>query len=340
MSGSFSPLAYPAGNEGGSPGNGWDGYPAMLNPQMLPTYYQYNNRIISQYHPSVVNVTNTGLFNYFCKYLLQKLISVLKWEIPEHWNMDFFLYTLYVEGRVCILETDKFGVIPQRCGFGGVTVFYRPAYAIVANPAFGDKSYYLEIGTECSVLQLQNNFEGVLDIIGYYASLMAVTAQSIGTNIFNSKLAYLFLAKNKNVAESMKKTFDRISAGEPATVVDSSLFNEDGTPNYAVFNQNLNQTYIADKLLSDLRKIESMFATDIGLPNANTDKRERLITSEVNANNVETASKVEFWLDHLRKGCEDARQLFGIDISVDWRYNPMETGDNIGDKSNETNSNN
>ena len=85
----------------------------------------------------------------------------------------------------------------------------------------------------------------------------------------------------------------------------------------------MNQQYVTDKLLSDMRKIESMYDTEIGIPNANTDKAERLITSEVNANNVETSSRCNLWLDSLRKGIDKANSMYNLDISVDWRVNPV-----------------
>jgi hypothetical protein len=62
-----------------------------------------------------------------------------------------------------------------------------------------------------------------------------------------------------------------------------------------------------------------MFRTSIGLNNANTEKKERLITDEVNANNDATYSKVELWLDTLQKSCRKVKNMFGVDISVDWR---------------------
>ena len=65
-----------------------------------------------------------------------------------------------------------------------------------------------------------------------------------------------------------------------------------------------------------------MFDTDIGIPNANTDKRERLISDEVNANNVETYSKCALWLEQLQESAAQAREMFGIDLSVDWRNPP------------------
>ena len=94
----------------------------------------------------------------------------------------------------------------------------------------------------------------------------------------------------------------------------------------------IQSSIIADALLSDLRKIEAMFDTDIGIPNSNTDKKERLITDEVNSNNVETASKCAMWLDELKKGCKKANDLFGLSLSVDWRVDPIkEVQENAGE---------
>ena len=43
----------------------------------------------------------------------------------------------------------------------------------------------------------------------------------------------------------------------------------------------------------------------------------------MNANNVETATRCELWLESLKKGAEDVRKMFGVEISVDWRVNPQ-----------------
>ena len=71
-----------------------------------------------------------------------------------------------------------------------------------------------------------------------------------------------------------------------------------------------------------MRKIEAMFDTDCGIPNSNTEKRERLITDEVNANNIETITKCELWLEQLKKNAEETNTMFGTTISVDWRHDP------------------
>lgn len=287
-----------------------------------PYYYNYINAETSQVTPSTVHVKDSGLCRYFTKYLLQKAMSVFEWDLPETWNKDYFLYVLYCWGYVAVVNTDKFGVIPQGCGLKGYDVFYAPTHAVIANPLL---SGILEprIGTQCELLKLQPDFSGILDLVGHYAEQMALASQSVSVNLLNSKLSYVFTAKTKALAESLKKMYDQIASGEPAVVIDSRLKNAaDGEETWKAFEQNVGGNYIVTNLLADLRKIESMFDTEIGIPNANTDKRERLIQDEVNANNIETYSKCAMWLENLQDACKRVNDMFGLSIAVRWRVIP------------------
>ena len=288
-----------------------------------PYYYNYINAETSQVTPSTVHVKDSGLCRYFTKYLLQKAMSVFEWDLPETWNKDYFLYVLYCWGYVAVVNTDKFGVIPQGCGLKGYDVFYAPTHAVIANPLL---SGILEprIGTQCELLKLQPDFSGILDLVGHYAEQMALASQSVSVNLLNSKLSYVFTAKTKALAESLKKMYDQIASGEPAVVIDSRLKNAaDGEETWKSFEQNVGGNYIVTNLLADLRKIEAMFDTEIGIPNANTDKRERMIQDEVNANNIETYSKCAMWLENLQDACKRVNDMFGLSISVRWREIPM-----------------
>ena len=152
--------------------------------------------------------------------------------------------------------------------------------------------------------------------------MMALSAETAGVNLLNSKLSYVFTAANKQGAETFKKLFDRVASGEPAVIVDKSLLKDDGSPAWQAFDQNVGQNYIVSDILTDMRKFEQMFDNDIGIPNANTDKKERLLTDEVNSNNQETVSKCALWLEELQAVAEQTRKMFGIEISVDWRVKP------------------
>lgn len=284
-----------------------------------PVLYDHNNAVNSLLSPSTMHVRDTNLQWYFRRYLMQKAIAVFKWKMPKEWAKNYFLYALYTWGYIAIINTDKFGVIPQGCSLKGYDVMYQPTHAVIANPLL---SGILEpkIDVQTTLLRLQPDYGGIMDKINFYADVMALSAETVGTNLFNSKLAYIFGATDKRSAESFKKMYDNIASGEPAQFIDKSLFNDDGSPNWMIFNQNLKQTYIVSDIMDDMRKWEQKFCSDLGIPNSNTEKKERLITAEVESNDTEVKLWADLALESLKESCEKARNMFNIELDVDWRY--------------------
>lgn len=298
----------------------------------IPAFYNYVNTYNSSFQPSTSHATETDLSRFFQRYLLQEAISVFKWTMPEMWSKDYFLYTLYSYGFVAIINTNKYGVIPQMCGLRGYDVFYRPTNAIISNPLL---TGILEprIGTQCALIKLQPDYGGIMDLVTKYADIMAMTMQTAGCNIQASKLAYVFTAENKAGAEAFKKMYDSIASGNAMVVQDAKLKRSDGTSAWEMFTNNLRNNYVAGDMLVDLQKWRNMFCTEIGIPNANTEKKERMLSDEVNANNQETFTKADMWLEELKDGCKRANDMFpGIELSVDWRFDFTKGGDgDVGD---------
>lgn len=285
-------------------------------------YYQINNIINSIKVPGAVNLYTNTAARYFARYLVEKAISVFKWNLPKTWDKDYFLYVLYIMGYIGVLDTEQFGVIPQWGTLTGYNVYYAPRQMQFSNPLIGTK--ILTIHDECEIIKLQGNYNGIYDMILYYAGKMALMTEAVDVNLLNTKLSKVFFTKNKNAAESIKKMIDEVQEGNPAVVLDQSLLTDEGKFAWEWFNDNLSQNYIVSDLLIDLRKIENEFCTDLGIPNTNTDKRERLTTDEVNANNAETQTRAELWLERLQECVAKVNTMFNLDISVDWRIKPNE----------------
>ena len=302
----------------------------------VPMGYGEINLYNADFSPSTVHCKNTYLQRYFRKYLLQKAISVFKWNLPDEWDEDYFKYVLYGIGYIAVLETRSFGVICQGGALGGYNLYYKPSYIMITNPLLKE-TITANIDIDCAIIKLQPDYSSIMDIVGYYADQLALSAEALGMNMVNVKSGVVFGAKDKTQAQSYKKMFDKMQDGDPAVFIDKQLLDDAGKPNWYPFVQNMKEQYIADSILSDMRKIETMFDTDIGIPNANTDKKERLVTDEINANNVETATRCELWLDSIRKGIDKANNMFNLSLSVDWRVNPKtEIADNWkGENTNE-----
>lgn len=284
----------------------------------IPYFYDYQNTMYSAQQPANAFVLQDEMGRFYQRYLLKKAISVFKWKLPLWWDKDYFLYVLYVFGFVGIINTVDYDVIPQQCGLQGYNVFYQPRAIVVANPLLGRKTY--DIDKDCVLMKLQSDYCGVIDLVNHYASKMALASAAIDINLWNTHIASVFFADSEAEQQSFKKLYDKISAGEPAVVVKKNLRDENGKLRYEIFNRDVKASYIVGDLVSDLRKIESEFDTRIGLPNANTDKRERLITDEVNANNVETNILSDGWMDNIQLAIRKIKSMFEVEISCERRY--------------------
>ncbi len=300
----------------------------------IPTQYSMNNLITNMVTPNTIHCRNTALFGFFQRYLLQEVFSLYKWVMPEKWDEDAFKYWLFCIGTVAIINTAEYGVIPQPCTLGGYNVFYRPAWVIVTNPLLG--SIKANIDKECTVIKLTPDYAGIMDLVNHYADQMALMCETVEVDATNVKIATIFGAENKAQAEAYKKMFDQVASGNPAIVVGKNMLKDiDGSPAWMPFTQNVKNTYIITELLADLRTIRNQFLTDIGIPNSNTLKRERLISDEVNSNNVETRTKCELWLESIQKGIKKTFDLFGtFNFSVDFRFDApaMNKEEKEGDK--------
>ncbi len=287
--------------------------------------YMYNqiNAYSSIISPSNLHTKNTALYNFFERYLWEDLYGVIKYTIPKNWSMKLFKWCLYVSGVCAVINTDKFGVIPQPCTLGGRTVMYQPALALISNPLIGDGHVECKIGLNCEIITPNDDYGGFCDLVSYYADLMSITAESFGMNVWNSKLAYMFISTSKGAAKTFQEAYDKIQSGEPAVTIDKDAYDSMGNLKWQLFDTNIGSNYIAEKLLLALNRLIDNFHTDIGIPNANTDKKERLVSAEVDINSIEVRIKMDNVLDNIKDGLERVRQMFNIprsELDAEWRY--------------------
>ena len=298
-----------------------------------PVDYSFENLYNSQYNPSQIHTQNTGLFLYYGNYLFKKILSVFSFEgLPETWAENYFKAILFGKGYIAVFNDPEYGVICQNCSLADtISLFRQPTRVLIANPFF-KKSFQLRVGKTCEVLKVQPDYHGVLDIVSFYADMLAVSAETVGVNLMNSKVSYVFFAQNRQMAETFKKMYDQLASGQPFTVVDRSLQSEDGVKAWDMFEQNVGNNYVVTHVLNDMKTIEDQFNTKIGIPNANTQKRERLVTSEVESNDVDTSALVNVWLDTMQADLKKINRAYGLNISVKYRYQKYLEGDRTDDR--------
>lgn len=297
-----------------------------------PYHFDTINQLESSIVPGTLRPADNQLALYYRRYLAQRLFATFDFgNVPDNWDMEYVRSILLAFGYLAVVRTDRFGVIPQQCGVSGYNVYYRPTRAIVNNPLFG-KTYDLRIGQDCELLRMTPDWRGVADLIGHYADLLAITATSIIVNLYNSRMAYVFAGTSKAMGESFKVMYDQLARGNPAAFIDKQLFNEDGSPNWTKFDQNLGQNYIVDKLQAAERGLLAQFYQDIGIPNIPFEKGERLNLEESTRNEYATECLIALWKRTINSTLDKVNNMFDLSITVDYNkelkevYNDGQTG--------------
>lgn len=253
----------------------------------------------------VDGVLNTSAL-YYKEYLLKKLFGRFTFEnIPKSWDLDYMLEALFLDGYFCITDTAA-GVVPLKCGLTGINIYNHPTTAVIANPVLGNFERLIDV--DCAIVQLQASYRGVYNLINRYSVLLAMCDSGISVNLMNTKATFIFGAASKAQAETFKTLYDKISCGEPATFIKDGI-NEDN-----LYIIPAKQNFVAEDIEILKRKIVDEFLTEIGINNANLDKRERLTDDEVNANDDEVMANIQHWIDNVTRGIKRANALFNLDV--------------------------
>lgn len=269
-------------------------------------------RSISSTQPSDVYGPTDSAFHYYYDMLYSYIHSFYDVvDYPTNWDVSYLKDTLFRMGYIGIVNTD-IGYIPLRCSFAGYNIYYKPTTLIVANPVLG--SFERTIGEDGFLLffeYVNGRYHSLNELVTHYAILLAQCDGSINVNLMNSRVAHVFYADSDAEAKTYQKIYDNISRGDPIVITKkgaSAIANGDRVNDFL----NVKASYIAGDIADLKRVIICEFLTYIGVNNANTDKKERLITDEVNSNNGEIALNRSHWINTLNKCLEPVNALTGM----------------------------
>lgn len=253
---------------------------------------------------------NSTAFTYYVNTLFRKAMSIYEFKgMPESWDYDYFVSVLLSQGFITVTDTPL-GILPLRCGLTGINVFNHPTTVIIANPVIGNLERTID--EDCTLIKIAYDYRGILSTVYKYAEMLASCDSSIAVNLMNSKVTFIGLVETKQQAQSMKAMYDMITRGEPAVFVKGSQINAD-----TILYNHVKENFVAGEIQILKRKIMSEFLTEIGVNNANTDKRERLTDNEVEANDDEIQLNAGYWLDNIKEGIEKTNNMFGLNLSVE-----------------------
>ena len=267
----------------------------------------------------VQNDLNT---QFYMRALWQRAIAGTKFRLPKSWRRAkrYFKNVLFSLGYIGIIDTPKYGVIPQMCGFSGYGLFLQPTTMLVNQPLV---QFEGTIGENCELIHLCGDFRGIWDIVEHYAIRLSVAITSVDCALINERVSLLAAGKNKAANETLKYLFERISAGEPFNVYDKSTLKTDGLTDEDpiwTFSQDVASQYVSDKLLADIDTILMQFDKEIGIA-AVGEKKERMLTDEIAMQNEDACARSSTWFENLSDSFDLVNELFPeLNLSFTMKY--------------------
>lgn len=267
--------------------------------------------------PSTVKGRYNAGTEFYRRILYNDVFATLDFNLPELWKINWFRFWLFRYGSIATVYTKRYGWVINPYSIKKLDYQYNPATILCVN-AYWDKEYTGVIGVNAGIIHLFDDWFGFDDIVTYFAEKMANADSAINVNLMNSKLAYIMYVDNKKQADSVKEMYSKVTTGDPLVVTKKGENMEED--DFKPFFSNVKQNFISTDLNDLQNAIRNQFLTLIGVNNANTDKRERLVSDEVNANNDETRLIIDVIIDNLRKDFAMINKISGLNLSVEKHF--------------------
>ena len=282
--------------------------PIMYQQQELINYFNLQ--------PSEVKGRCNTATELHKRYLYTKVYSTLKFTLPESWDINFFRFWLFRYGSIGVIYTSEFGWVAQPYSVDELQLYYNPRKITVYNQ-FIKKPKTGIIGINAGIIRIMDDYYGLDDIVTKYAEMLAQIDRSINVNLMNCNVTALFEADSKKQADEVKEAYGDATTGQPLVVVNKDVM---GGKQITTLLPNIGNNYIVDRLLTARRCIINAFLTEIGIRNANYEKKERLNSAEITENNDETKAVISIIYDNIKKCMETINAFSGLNLDVELRY--------------------
>lgn len=255
------------------------------------------------------NMNNLTANDYYQRLQLIAL-SLFEWEgLPESCNARYLEKVLYTYGRAMFINDPELGYLTLKCTPSGqLNVYDEPLrYTAVGT------TYSKEFEADNCVIIRNNLIERPTDYsVMLFASRLTEAERTIDTNVKAQKTPYFITCDEKDRL-SMINVFKKIDENE-TLILGSKMFDVN-----KISVLTTNAPFVVDKLQNYKHEIWNEALTFFGINNANNDKRERLITDEVNANNEVIGVNAEAMLLTRQEACEQINKKYNLNVSVKMR---------------------
>ena len=260
---------------------------------------------------SLSAVDNAMTYNRYFLRLSELAISRFKWNnLPSTVDERFLELMLFAQGHSIFFKDDVMGYLSLQGAIGGKFNVYRIP---TDRRAIADNGYQKKLTEKDSVIIYDNYLHTNTSVmIEQFARRLANLDRIIDVNI-NAQKTPVMIICDENERLSLENLYMKYDGNQPFIFGDKSI----NTKNVQVLKTDA--PYNADRIYELKTQIWNEALTYLGISNINIIKKERLISDEVTRNNAGTIASRHSPLEARRQACQLINEMFGLDISVDYR---------------------
>lgn len=265
-----------------------------------------------------------AIYNFYFKWLLSKLYELFKINnLPENIDEIYLWNCLYLNGNVCFTEMK--GNLQAVTGSPGgePNEFYTPTLYTVSNPVLGNKNVRVYGANQDGVMVYLTKTDkaynylpgcsGIYQLLKQTATLLADNIVSINTAQINTRVQATVTADSPALRTSAEAALKKLYEGKPYQVLEQNLLDKISVQPMATASTSTN----ISQLIELQQYIIGQFFNNLGIKSNQINKKERLITDEINSVDNFLAITLDSILETLTEGFEEVNKLFGTEITVE-----------------------
>lgn len=257
-----------------------------------------------------VNSTEIG-FKYWQRRLYNIVSQIFEWNgLPKTLPQEQIEQRLILNGWCGVFYHGVYGIVTCDGSLSGYDIYNIPTTYIYNQPILGSGKKTIGKGAVVGYNSYADRYFGCTtnDMVARYARLLADIQSSINISVVNQRANGWAVADNEIVAKSVRDVYNKLEQGEFDVITTKTILDSFHTFPTSVGNslQDLYDTF------SETLKA---FYADIGISYM-TEKKERMITSEVDVNNTVFQLNLSNMLTSRKLFAEGLNAEFNLSVDV------------------------